>query len=151
MAIKGRLVGLALAGAVGFASLIGLGQPAQAASAYDTMAAKARSACGYSHIVKSKVTGYNEYTGSELSRVFVLYGNGYNCAIHVKYSAAPGGYISINMERKSDYKTVRDNGFYSSYAGPVYLYAPTTCVNAWGAVTSATGDNYASTGWVGCN
>ncbi|NUS74374.1 MAG: hypothetical protein HOQ05_13385 [Corynebacteriales bacterium] len=151
MALKGRIVGLALAACVAVAAaLVSTSAPAQAASAYDTMAAKARQACGYSYIVKSKVTGYNQYTGSELSRLFVLYGNGYNCAVHVKYSASYSGWISVALENDRTGTVRRDSGNYHSYAGPVYVYAPNDCVTSWGALSSGDRDYTVSLNSVGC-
>lgn len=151
MNLMARIAGLAVGAAVTIGSVLVAAPQAQAATAYDTMAAKAKAACGMTHIVTSKRSGANPYTGSDLSRLFVLYGNGYNCAVHVKYSASELGYISVNLENDRTGTVRRDGGFYKQYAGPVKVYAPNDCVTAWGGIDSGERDYTIYIGSVGCN
>lgn len=76
--------------------------------------------------------------------------NGYNCAVTIKTSnigtaTKTGVYLSSSSTSMGQV----DAGNYSSFAGPVYLYAPNTCV--WFGGETSTSGGWWGVGPVGCN
>ncbi|GAA3373953.1 hypothetical protein GCM10020367_35940 [Streptomyces sannanensis] len=93
-------------------------------------------------------TGYSQIdshvftNGSvEFARIYLLYntGNGYNCVVTLHSSATggmpltTGAWLDVANDGKGQAK---DQSVYSSYAGPVRLYAGNTCVR-WGGMIEA--------------
>lgn len=123
--------------------LFGGSAPASATS-YSTMLATARNACGYTKVVAEIGTSSVHYYGNETSRIFVFYQNGWNCAVHVRNSSVIGsGYTSIQLAVANN-SPKYDRGTYSKYAGPVYVYAPNSCIDVWGSAVASRDDMFAS-------
>ncbi|MGW2655276.1 hypothetical protein ACWC1D_16700 [Streptomyces sp. NPDC001478] len=66
---------------------------------------------------------------------------GLNCAYTVPKSGGVRQFMSVGLFRESDGAGVWDDGDYVQYAGPVYLYAPGTCVLFNGQVGSWAGNS----------
>ncbi|MGX5213510.1 spore-associated protein A [Streptomyces violaceus] len=65
---------------------------------------------------------------------------GQNCAVTIRNKAGAKIYMSVTLEIPEEHNPiVSDTGYYTSYAGPVYLGAGGYCVNWSGAIGSATG------------
>ena len=97
--------------------------------------------------------------GPNYGVVYLFYNgaNGYNCVFTEKLVArGVSTYTTAVLCRASDGGCVSDpptggNGYYRHYAGPIYLYARSTCVSWGGRVTNTNGtyDAFRS-GWEHC-
>jgi hypothetical protein len=101
--------------------------PAAAAATYD-------GACGSGYsVVNSAAIG-------SLGTIFLTYNNsnGNNCVVTVRNS--PGAAINMYAGISISGGTIKyDNGWYTSYAGPVYLNAAGKCVDWVGVIGSEDG------------
>ncbi|MET9441968.1 hypothetical protein [Streptomyces sp. NPDC006610] len=59
--------------------------------------------------------------------------NGYKCAVTVNDLGKPVP-LGAGIKRSSASSWVKDEGTYTSYAGPVYTYAQGSCVDVYGSV-----------------
>ncbi|MFJ2034340.1 spore-associated protein A [Streptosporangium sp. NPDC087985] len=124
----------ALAGSVVMGS-----SPAMAASS-------PTAACGSGyHVIDSHAIG-------GLATIYLLYNGSTNCVVTWKSSKYQGVYSTTGASiQKQGGKRIDDTDFYMSYAGPVKVSAPGTCVS-WGGVASngaGGGDSWQS-GWTHC-
>jgi len=116
-------------------AVLGLTVAGMSLTAGTAQAASYNGACGsgYSVIDSMNVsdgTVYLTYNGS----------NGYNCVVTVSNYPGTAMVMSANL-RISRNDTVwkyneEDSGLYKYYAGPVYQYAPDSCVDWGGRVNS---------------
>ncbi|MEU4693828.1 spore-associated protein A [Actinoplanes sp. NPDC023714] len=102
--------------------------PAQAAS-YN-------GACGsgYRVIDSMKVGGTTAGTGT----AFLTYNNGWNCVVVVSSTPGTRDWMSAQIARSDGGDWIEDEGYYTQYAGPVYVYAADTCVD-WGGTVDYKG------------
>lgn len=119
-----------LAAAVTLGSLAAAA-PASAAPAAAPVASY-NGACGSGYSVVNHAN-----IGSK-GTVFLTYNsNGYNCAVTVR--ATPGAAVdmAVGLKRSSDSpsQAQQDGGDYTTYAGPVYRYAPSHCVDWFGNIS----------------
>ncbi|MBR8744675.1 spore-associated protein A [Nocardiopsis sp. MG754419] len=89
--------------------------------------------------------GYNIVNSLEIGNsgtTFLTYNNanGYNCAVTVRTTPGAPVEMVVGLKRSPDgpNEAVQDAGMYTTYAGPVYLYAAGTCVDWFGYID---GDN----------
>lgn len=76
--------------------------------------------------------------------------NGHNCAVTIKISSIGAPTMTgVFLTTSTTTRDKVDSGNFSYFAGPVYLYAPNTCV-CCGGETSMSG-GWWSVGSVGCN
>ncbi|REE94748.1 spore-associated protein A [Thermomonospora umbrina] len=94
--------------------------PAQAATNYN-------GACGAGYTVIDKLDVYRGVT-------YLTYNNGWNCAVTVTDTPGTSQYIRAMIARSRDGQWIRDEGYYTQYAGPVYVYAPSECIDWGGSV-----------------
>ncbi|MFD6951343.1 spore-associated protein A [Nocardiopsis sp. TSRI0078] len=75
--------------------------------------------------------------------VFVTYNNstGYNCAVTVRANPGAAVEMVVSIKRTSDPASAAkmDSGYYTTYAGPVYLHAADQCVDWMGRITGSPG------------
>ncbi|WP_282204904.1 spore-associated protein [Kitasatospora fiedleri] len=69
--------------------------------------------------------------------VFLTYNssNGYNCVVTVRNH--PSSYLlemEASIKKSGTTQWKQDLDFYTTYAGPVYLYAPGTCIDWQGGI-----------------
>ncbi|MFC7328830.1 spore-associated protein A [Marinactinospora rubrisoli] len=57
--------------------------------------------------------------------------NGYNCVVTIRDDPGSAVYMNAFVKRSTEDAWVRDPGNYTTYAGPVYTYARSQCVD-WG-------------------
>ncbi|MBE1532622.1 spore-associated protein A [Actinomadura algeriensis] len=117
MNVKRKLVSAGALAAVTAATVGAMAAPAQAA-AYNGV-------CG---------SGYRVIDKLELLRgtVYLTYNGGWNCVVTVADSGAHDSKpMAAFLKRSSDSEFVRDDDYYRYYAGPVYRYAPSQCID-WG-------------------
>ncbi|MFD9425727.1 MULTISPECIES: hypothetical protein [unclassified Streptomyces] len=95
----------------------------------------------------SSVASYNGVCGSGYALidsvglggeavVYLTYnsGNGKNCAVTLRNAVGAPELMDVVLRRSGDdASTVWDSGNYTSYAGPVYLYAQGSCID-WGGL-----------------
>jgi hypothetical protein len=118
------------------AGIIALAVAALAVPAGVANASTPQSICG---------SRYTEYLG-DLSitggDVYLYYNasNGYYCAVNIKSSHVGTATLTgVFLSKTSTSRQIEDVGNYSSFAGPVYLYAPNTCVWAGGETSTSGG------------
>lgn len=91
----------------------------------------ARSACGSNYTVTVEADDMGVPTQSHWYVLLYNPSSGYNCAILVKDSNninyGKSSYIGIGIKAAGG-SWHEDNGYYTTYAGPVYVHAPNTCV-----------------------
>ena len=122
--------------------------------------ASAVTVCSGSQISSTKYVTYN---GTRIGALKVFYNGstGNNCAQfeHVGPAAGVTRYTSVLLQRCSQVNpgngcTVTaqqfDEGNYSSYAGPVSVYAPNNCVRAYGEIYWAGAYRSVGSGVIGC-
>lgn len=130
-----RTTAPALFGALAAAAAVVVGAgPAQAASS----ASYAASICG---------SGYSADAAYGLGggTIYVSYNGSTDCAVLIKtaYVGTPTDtwvYIALDSSGTGGYggnDGARDDGSFSSYAGPVYVYAPHTCIEVAGGTVDA--------------
>ncbi|MFJ8825796.1 spore-associated protein A [Streptomyces sp. NPDC102467] len=117
-----KIAGSAAAVALAAAGLTVAASPAQAAAtAYN-------GACGSGYKVIDSMS-VNSGSGT----VYLTYNNGYNCVVTVN-NLGRTAYVDARVE-VSGGNWQEDEGRYSSYAGPVYVYAAGKCID-WGGYVS---------------
>ena len=125
MKIHSRLAATGATLALTAATLAVTAGPAQAA-AYN-------GACGagYRVIDQMKVGGTVEGTGTS----YLTYNNGWNCVVTVTNTPGTRDWMTAQVEKSGDGNDwVEDEGYYTQYAGPVYVYAAGSCVDWGGSV-----------------
>ncbi|MFK4070224.1 spore-associated protein A [Streptomyces sp. NPDC029674] len=100
-----------------------------AAAASPTPAAAYNKACG---------TGYkvvNQVNIGKAGTTYLTYNSatGKNCAVTVRGTPGPAVHMYVWVQRDDTREYADDDGYYRSYAGPVYLTAKGYCVS-WGGV-----------------
>ncbi|REE94747.1 spore-associated protein A [Thermomonospora umbrina] len=114
---------LAAAGAVAVMAVAAVGAaaaPAQAAAYYN-------GACGAGYTVIDKLDSGQGVT-------YLTYNNGWNCVVAVTDRPGARQYMKAQIKRSRDSQWIRDEGYYTQYAGPVYVYAPSECIDWGGSV-----------------
>ncbi|MGX1885999.1 hypothetical protein [Streptomyces sp. NPDC055287] len=110
------------------AVLIGIGVVAPVATA--APAAAAGYGCAGNLVYsKSVYANRNGYTG-KIGTVYSYYDGTYNCSVFVKsvYVGTPTQ-MSFSIYKEDDGTFDEDHGAFSSYAGPVRIKAPGSCVS----------------------
>lgn len=122
----GALRKAAAAVAVTAATLAVTAVPAQAAS-YN-------GACGsgYRQIDSMSVGG----TGT--GTAFLTYNNGWNCVVVVSNTPGKRDWMEASIKLSSSNQWIDDEDYYTQYAGPVYVYAPSACID-WGGTVGYKG------------
>ena len=132
-----RTKSLALIGTLAAATAVVVGAgPAEAQSS----ASYAASICGSGYWPDS-----NGVFSLQGGTIYVSYNGSTDCAVLIKtaYVGTPTDtwvYIALDSSGTGGYggnDGPRDAGNFSSYAGPVYVYAPSTCVEVAGGTTLA--------------
>lgn len=105
-------------------------------TAAPAQAAAYNGACGsgYRVIDSMKVGGTSSGTGT----AFLTYNNGWNCVVVVTNTPGTRDWMSAVIERSDGGDWIEDEGYYTQYAGPVYVYAAGTCVD-WGGTVGYKG------------
>lgn len=108
--------------------------------------AAAAGECGSSYALKQT---YPIMKGSERTGTLELYWSNTtkkNCAINrCSGNCYEELYRSVTMRKKGQTtwpSASTDAGLFHKYAGPVYLYAPGSCIDAYGGVAFPTGSGY---------
>ena len=66
-----------------------------------------------------------------------------NCAINrCSGNCYQALYRSVSIRKSSSTAWTTDGGLYHTYAGPVYVYAPGSCIDAYGGVSFWDGSKY---------
>ncbi|WP_404827706.1 spore-associated protein A [Streptomyces aureocirculatus] len=99
------------------------------AAATPTPAAAYNKACG---------TGYkvvNQVNIGKAGTTYLTYNpaTGKNCAVTIRSAPGPAAHMYVWVQRDDTRDYADDDGYYRSYAGPVYLAAKGYCVS-WGGV-----------------
>jgi uncharacterized low-complexity protein len=91
-------------------------------------------------------TGYKVIDSTPVGnsgKVYVTWNEstGKNCAVTIRNTTGAKIYMAVELNIVTDHETtpVRDNGKYTSYAGPVYMSARGHCIEWLGAIGTATG------------
>jgi hypothetical protein len=111
--------------------------PASAATTAKAAAASYNGACG---------TGYKVIDSTPVGnsgKVFLTWNEstGKNCAVTVRNAPGAKIYMAIELNALVGHETTpaRDNGQYTSYAGPVYVEARGHCIEWYGVIGNASG------------
>ncbi|MEU7186629.1 spore-associated protein A [Streptomyces sp. NPDC045369] len=105
------------------------------ATATGSAAAPAKAAAAYN---KACGAGYKVVNQADIGKVGTSYltynaATGKNCAVTVRKTAGPAVHMYVWVQRDDTRDYADDDGYYRSYAGPVYLDAKGYCVS-WGGV-----------------
>lgn len=107
-----------IAGAILASGGVALGCGTAQAAAYN-------GACGAGY----SVIDHHDLEGGT---IYLAYNNGTNCVITIRNQSGSPIHMMAQIELNTDSSTNRiDQGNYTTYAGPRYIYAPHTCVS-WG-------------------
>ncbi|MFF2624693.1 spore-associated protein A [Kitasatospora griseola] len=89
-------------------------------------AASYNGACGsgYSVIDSLSVSG---------GTVFLTYNSGWNCVVTVRNSSGSAVFMNAYIKPSNSSTWTQDPGNYTTYAGPVKIYAPGQCID-WGGI-----------------
>ncbi|MBW1603999.1 spore-associated protein A [Streptomyces sp. JJ66] len=109
-----------------------------AAAAPPTAAAAYNGACGSGYSVVNSAPVANEGT------VFLTYSPSAraNCVVTIRNNPGSSRYMSavLSTGRGADFRTSRDEGYYTRYAGPVYLTGTSgACVSWFGEIDGQVG------------
>ncbi|MFE9912430.1 spore-associated protein A [Streptomyces clavifer] len=119
--LHSKVKSAAVVAAISAAGLFATATPATAA------AVSPGSVCG---------SGYSVIDSHDLgaATVYLTYNssNGYNCVTTIRDTSGSAIYMEASI-RKSGGSWVSDGGSYATYAGPVYVNAPSTCIQ-WGGM-----------------
>ncbi|WP_433697465.1 spore-associated protein A [Nocardiopsis sp. CA-288880] len=119
------------------AAAFGVAVTAGALVASPAHAATYNGACGSGYNVVNSVAVGNSGT------TFLTYNNsnGYNCAVTVRNNPGAAVEMVVALKRTQDdaSQAVQDAGYYTTYAGPVYLHAAGSCVDWFGYIDGANG------------
>jgi len=122
-----KLAGLGAALALTAGTLAVTAGPAQAA-AYN-------GACGSGYAVIDKMSVGGTGTGT----AYLTYNNGWNCVVTVTNTPGTRDWMTASVELSgAGHDWVDDEGYYTQYAGPVYVYAPNSCID-WGGTVGYKG------------
>ncbi|GAA2436790.1 spore-associated protein [Streptomyces glaucus] len=117
------------------AAVLGLTAAGMALSAGTAQAASYNGACGSGYSV---IDSMNVVDGT----VYLTYNasNGYNCVVTVTNTPGTPDVMGANLRLSRNdnvwTSTEEDSGTYSYYAGPLYKYAPNSCIDWGGRVAS---------------
>ncbi|MEV0808396.1 spore-associated protein A [Micromonospora sp. NPDC050200] len=103
-----------------------------AVTAAPARAAGYNGACGSGYTVIDKMDA-----GNSRGTIYLTYNNGWNCVVTITNTPGTKQFISAMVERSGG-DWVEDEGNYTKFAGPVYVYAPSSCID-WGGIV---GDKY---------
>ncbi|GAA3501841.1 hypothetical protein GCM10019016_089480 [Streptomyces prasinosporus] len=133
MKLRGRLGATAAVLGITVTAAVAATGTAQAAPSGATAAYNGGCGSGYSVIDSKNVvdgTVYLTYNSS----------NGYNCVVTVSNYPGTSLYMqaALRLSRNDAVwnSSERDDGYYQYYAGPIYKYAPNSCVDWGGSVDS---------------
>jgi hypothetical protein len=109
-----------------------------AVTAAPAQAAAYNGACGSGYSVIDKM-----HVQSDRATVYLTYNNGWNCVVTITNTPGKREYMSAAIELSSSRGDgwIEDKGYYTKYAGPVYVYAPNECVD-WGGQIADTATIY---------
>ncbi|OJF13040.1 hypothetical protein [Couchioplanes caeruleus] len=126
MKLVRKLAGTGAALALAATGLAVTAAPAQAAS-YN-------GACGAGYRVIDQLRVGGTGTGT----AYLTYNNGWNCVVTVSDTPGKRDWMvaSIALSKNGDW--IDDEGYYTKYAGPVYVYAPNACID-WGGTVGYKG------------
>ncbi|TDQ55035.1 spore-associated protein A [Actinorugispora endophytica] len=114
---------------------------AGAALAGTTALAAPASAATYNGACGSGYTVVNSAAVGSQGTVFLTYNssNGYNCAVTVRNSPGSAVLMAVALKRSSDIpeNAKQDTGYYTTYAGPVYVHGEDACMDWQGIIGSA--------------
>lgn len=103
--------------------------------------------CSGSHIWSGNVGG--------AGTVHTYYDGSTNCSVFVKDTyAGVKTYTDIYIQKSGDSGWIDGGGgYYTTYAGPVSIYAPGACIREWVIEDNPSGDNivYGPTPWHSCS
>ncbi|MEV4628116.1 hypothetical protein AB0J90_17720 [Micromonospora sp. NPDC049523] len=119
MNVLRRLAGVGTVAALAATAVAVTGAPAQAAS-YN-------GACGSGYSVIDSMGA-----GNGAGTIFLTYNNGWNCVVTITNTPGVRDFMAASIERSGG-TWIDDEGNYTQYAGPVYVYAPNDCVD-WGGI-----------------
>jgi len=120
---------LAGAGAAVALTLTGL-----AATAGPAQAAAYNGACGAGYRVIDSMSVGGTGTGT----AYLTYNNGWNCVVTVSNTPGQRDWMSAQIELSNGGDWIEDEDYYTKYAGPVYVYAPSACID-WGGTVGYKG------------
>lgn len=111
---------------------------------------KATPATAYNGVCGSGYSVIDSLPISTLGTVYLTYNSatGKNCVVTVRATPGAATYMAAAVELAGDSSSaVVDQGDYTTYAGPVYLYAPGSCIDWEGQIGSVyTGEEYSHCG-----
>ncbi|PWV45683.1 hypothetical protein BDW27_11617 [Nocardiopsis sp. L17-MgMaSL7] len=127
MHVLKKAAAAAAAACVATASMVATATPASAA----TYGAQ----CGSGYTVINKI----EFPNNR-GTTFLTYNssNGNNCVVTVRTSPGAAAPMDAFIKLSSSSTWKRDKGNYTTYAGPVYVSAPATCIDWGGTIGTAT-------------
>lgn len=143
-------LGIAMTLAAGLGSAASASSTAVEPNPVEAQVAPNRCGAGYGFQEMHRLNSF----GPTFGEIYLYYNssNGNNCVFTEKLiSRGTPTFVSARLCRQSDGRCVSDADDYLYYAGPVYLYAPNTCVRWGGSVEAADGreDSWMS-GWEHC-
>ncbi|WP_158554101.1 spore-associated protein A [Micromonospora deserti] len=97
-----------------------------AVAAAPAQAAAYNGACGSGYRVIDKMN-----INMDRATVYLTYNSGWNCVVTITNTPGKREYMSAQIERSNGGDWIEDEGYYTQYAGPVYVYAPNECID-WG-------------------
>lgn len=115
---KTKILALSVAGSVAMAiSGVALGSGSASAATYNGV-------CG---------SGYTVIDHADIvdGTVFLTYNNGTNCVVTVRNESGQPRRMFASVSISGSSQIHQDVGNYTTYAGPVYVYAPHQCID-WG-------------------
>jgi hypothetical protein len=77
---------------------------------------------------------------SVLRSAYLTYNNGWNCVVTVSNTPGQRDWMKASIELSSTKGGgwIDDEDYYTKYAGPVYVYAPSACID-WGGTVGYKG------------
>lgn len=123
MHLRRRLASVALALTLTGAGIFFAAGTANAATGYN-------GACGSGYsVIDSEATGQGQDGAGGVTYLTYSSSNGYDCVVTVNTTGSTE-WLDARVEAHNG-TWVTDDGHYTSYAGPVYVYAPKECID-WG-------------------
>ncbi|WP_433248240.1 spore-associated protein A [Streptosporangium sp. CA-135522] len=126
-----KLSKLALAGMLAAASVAGSMTAAAPASA-----ASYGGECGAGYAVVNSAAVGGDAT------MFLTYNNGWNCLVVVRNTQGSATFMGAYLKKSSVESFTKDEGYFTRYAGPVYVLATDSCVDWRGRVDSTVASKY---------
>jgi hypothetical protein len=108
------------------------------AQAHRSAPAAASSAAAYNGACGSGYSVIDSLPISTTGTVYLTYNgtNGYNCVVTIRSNPGTAVFMLAAIELTGSGNWVRDKGYYTTYAGPVYLHAAGQCIDWDGQIGS---------------